>query len=130
MKIEHIGICVDEPISMGIWYRDNLGFEIIRADGDDTFGVSFLRDRKDGTVIEIAKIPESTALDIGKQVPLQFHIAIDCEDPQSEADRLLSAGAEWIGESLYNSYPGEKLLLRDPWGYTIQLLNRQTTLQN
>ena len=128
MRIEHIGICVVAPISMGIWYRDHLGFEIIRANGDDNFGVTFLRDKEDGTVIEIAKIPECTALDIEKHIPLQFHTAIDCSNPQTEADHLIKAGAEWIGESPYNNYPGEKLLVRDPWGYTIQLLNRQDGL--
>ena len=35
LNIEHIGICVAAPISMGEWYRDNLGFKIILCAGDN-----------------------------------------------------------------------------------------------
>ena len=30
MKIEHIGLCVPAPVSMGNWYRDHLGFKMLR----------------------------------------------------------------------------------------------------
>jgi hypothetical protein len=41
---------------------------------------------------------------------------------------LVTVGAELIGESPRNAYPGEKILVRDPWGFVIQLLNRQDKL--
>jgi hypothetical protein len=129
MRIEHVGICVDAPVSMGNWYRDNLDFSILWQAGDDIDGVSFISDN-DGTILELAKIPEGPPLDAYSLEPLQLHIAIECSDPTTEAERLISAGATLIGESPRNSYPGEKILVRDPWGYVIQLLNRATKLED
>lgn len=126
MKIEHIGICVKAPVSMGAWYRDHLGLEILLTMGNDEDGVSFISDGS--TVIEIARLPEGQPLQPEEMQPLQLHLAFDCADPVAEATRLVEAGAEWIGESARNAYKNEKVLLRDPWGYTIQLLNREEKL--
>ncbi len=128
MNIEHIGICVTAPISMGKWYRDNLGFRIIRSAGDDTDGVSFVIDGESNTILELGKLPEGPPLDGRSLLPLQLHIAIECEDPTTEAERLIDVGAELVGESPRNKYKGEKILIRDPWGYTIQLVNRENKL--
>lgn len=129
MKIEHIGICVAAPISMGEWYRDNLGFKVIRYAGNDVDGVSFVVDSEGKTVLELGKLPEGPPLDARSLLPLQLHIAVECENPSAEAERLTSAGAELVGESPRNSYEGEKVLIRDPWGYTIQLVNRKSKLE-
>jgi hypothetical protein len=45
-----------------------------------------------------------------------------------EAQRLVAAGAKLVGESPKNTYPEEKILVRDPWEMTIQLLNRKEKL--
>ncbi len=113
---------------MGKWYRDNLGFRIIRSAGDDTDGVSFVIDGESNTILELGKLPEGPPLDGRSLLPLQLHIAIECEDPAAEVERLIKAGAELVGESPRNKYKGEKILIRDPWGYTIQLVNRENKL--
>jgi hypothetical protein len=114
MNIEHIGICVQAPISMGEWYRDNLGFEIVLGAGDDSEGVSFIADGDRKTVLELGRLPEVPSLDGRSLAPLQLHIALDCRDPLAEAERLIAAGAEWVGESPRNSCKGEKILISDP----------------
>ena len=58
MNIEHIGICVSAPISMGVWYRDNLGFKIVLSAGNDVDGVSFVVDSEGNTILELCKLPE------------------------------------------------------------------------
>ena len=128
MNIEHIGICVEAPVSMGVWYRDALGFAIIRSAGNDQEGVTFLADSAGGTVLELGRLPDVPPLEARGRPALQLHIAVACEDPSVEAARLVRAGAEQVGESPRNSRPGEKILVRDPWGYTIQLVNRQERL--
>jgi hypothetical protein len=130
LNIEHIGICVPAPISMGMWYRDNLGFKIVRSAGDDIDGVSFLIDSEGNAVLELGRLPEGPPLDSRSLLPLQLHIAIECENPTNEAGRLVKAGAELVGESPRNTYQGERILIRDPWGYTIQLVNRKDKLQD
>jgi hypothetical protein len=130
LNIEHIGICVSAPISMGLWYRDNLGFKVVRSAGDDIDGVSFLVDSEGNTVLEFGRLPEGPPLDGRSLLPLQLHIAVECENPTDEAERLIKAGAEWLGESPRNTYQGERILIRDPWGYSIQLVNRKDKLQD
>jgi catechol 2,3-dioxygenase-like lactoylglutathione lyase family enzyme len=130
MNIEHIGICVSAPVSMGVWYRDHLGFKIVLSAGDDMDGVSFVADGEGKTILELGRLPEGPPLDGRSLQPLQLHIALECKDPSAEAERLIRAGAERIGESPRNSYRGEKILIRDPWGYTIQLVNRKKKLQD
>ncbi len=128
MKIEHIGLCVPAPVSMGNWYRDRLGFKMLRQAGDDNDGVSFVADQ-DGTVLELGRLPEGPPLEPRLWTPLQLHLAVECEAPAVEAQRLVSVGAELVGESPRNSYAGEKILVRDPWGFVIQLVNRKNKLQ-
>ena len=113
---------------MGEWYRDNLGFEIIRCAGDDEDGVSFVVDSAGQTVLELGRLPEGPPLDPHSLSPLQLHIAVTCDDPTAEAERLVVAGAELIGESPRNASKGEKILLHDPWGFVIQLINRKDKL--
>jgi hypothetical protein len=116
VNIEHIGIGVTAPISMGAWYRDNLGFRIIQSAGDDVDGVSFITDGEDNSILELFRLTEEMPLDIRTLRPLQLHIAVACKDPGAEAERLIRAGAERLGESPRNSSKGEKILIRDPWG--------------
>ena len=129
MRIEHIGLCVSNPIKMGRWYRENLGFKILRELGNDNDGAIFMQD-DEGTVIEIARVPEIAPLDFKPMDPLLIHLAIECDDPAKEAKRLVEAGAEMLGESIRNDYRGEKILVRDPWGgLTIRAVNRKSRLK-
>ena len=113
---------------MGKWYQDHLGFKIIRSAGNDSDGVSFVVDDEGHTILELGRLPEGPPLNGRSLLPLQLHIAVECEDPIIEAERLFHAGAELLGESPRNSCKGEKILIRDPWGYTIQLVNRKSKL--
>ena len=128
MTIEHLGLLVSNPIQMGKWYKENLGFQILREAGTDTDGVVFMEDDR-GTVIEIGRLPEASPLDVKSLNPLAVHLAVQCSHPENEARRLVEAGAEMIGESPRNAYKGEKILVRDPWGLTIQVVNRTWSLE-
>src|SRR5512139_2910595 len=44
MKLEHIGLCVDEPLSMAEWWVNNLGFRYKLKLGTDNDGVAFITD--------------------------------------------------------------------------------------
>ena len=130
MRIEHIGLGVNNPIAMGKWYEKNLGFHILRELGSNTEGVIFMEDDKEN-VIEIAHIKGMPSLDFKSMNPLLIHLAIECSNPVEEANRLVAEGAEMIGEAIRNDYKGEKILVRDPFGgLTIQLVNRMDALKN
>ena len=128
MKLEHIGISVPDPVGMGRWYAEHLGFRILISGGNDTEGVSFVLDRPDGTVLELFKLPDVPPVEPAQMLPLQLHFAIECDNPCKEAERLVQAGGHFIGECPRNSYPGEKYFVRDPWGFVLQVINRQKKL--
>ena len=127
MRIEHIGFLVERPISMAKWWVENLGFKVLRQSGDDSYGVCFLRE-DNGTTLELGNIPSERPLDLCALSPLQVHIAIDCEDTVNEAEKLISKGAVLLGESPLNESKHERLLLRDPCGAVIHLVNRARRL--
>ena len=129
MKVEHIGISVPDPIAMGKWYAQHLGFRIIFSGSGDSDGVSFVIDRPDGTVLELFKLPDVPPIDAKGMQPIQLHLAVECENPKAEIDRLVQAGAQFVGECPRNSYPGEKFFVRDPWGFVLQVLNREDKLR-
>jgi hypothetical protein len=109
---------------MAEWWVTNLGFKWVRKMGSDADGAAFIRDDQ-GTVIEFARLHEVPCLDLNGLEFIQLHFAIECDDPVHEAGRLVKQGAMWIGESPRNAYLNEKIIVRDPWGACIQLINRK-----
>lgn len=129
MGVEHIGLSVPAPRSMAEWYCRHLGFRHIRGGGSDSEGVAFIVDDAGETVLEIFKLHDVDALPLRDLAPIQLHVAIDCKTPYDTAMALVQYGAEFVGEAPRNAYPGEKYLIRDPWGLVIQLLDRETKLE-
>jgi catechol-2,3-dioxygenase len=123
-EIEHIGISVGKPIEMANWYQEMLGFNIKFSAQDEEKGVAFLSDCSDKVMLEFGKIPNVLPLTERINHHLQLHIALKSEDPDKEAEYLVSKGATFI-EKCPIRRPGENLIvLSDPWGNTIQLVKR------
>ena len=129
MKIEHIGFLVSEPISMGNWYKEHLGLRIIRSFGDNEQGAVFLKDDKTGTVLEFGKLGNIPMFDYNKMDPIQIHIGIECPDPMGLAKKLELVGAKIIGASPLSEAYNERILVKDPWDITLQLINRINKLE-
>jgi catechol 2,3-dioxygenase-like lactoylglutathione lyase family enzyme len=124
-EIEHIGITVEQPVEMANWYQEVLGFQIQFAGQDAEKGVAFLTDANNKVMLEFGKIPNVTPLCKKIDHPLQLHIAIKSDDPDQEVEYLISKGATFI-EKCPITRPGENLIvLRDPWGNSIQLAKRK-----
>jgi hypothetical protein len=121
-NIEHIGICVEKPIKMADWYRDTLGFNIKLCAEDEEKAVAFLTDGSDRFMLELEKIPDVPPLAGRLNHHLQLHLALRSEDPDRDAQYLVSKGASFI-EKCPIKRPGENLIvLSDPWGNTMQLV--------
>ena len=122
--IEHIGIAVEKPIEMANWYRETLGFNIKFSAEDEEKGVAFLTDGSDRVILELGRIPDVLPLTKGMSHHLQLHIALKSDDPDREAEFLVSKGAKFI-EKCPIRMPGENLIvLSDPWDNTIQFVKR------
>jgi glyoxylase I family protein len=126
-SIEHIGISVRKPIEMAHWYRDVLRFNILLEGEDSEKGVAFITDADNKVMLELGKLSNISPLCEKTDHHLQIHIALKSEDPDKEAEYLVSKGAKYI-EKFPITLPGaEKLIsLMDPWGNTIQLARRKS----
>jgi hypothetical protein len=130
VKFEHIGLTVCAPIAMAQWYARVLGGEMLETRGTDDAPpcAAFLRLPGDGTVLELGGIPGAHPLSGRLVNPLELHLAFETDDPEADAERLVQSGATRIEECPLHM-PGEQLLLlRDPWGNTVQLVKRATPI--
>lgn len=123
MKIEHAAYQVEDAVGMSAWYTEHLGF--VEKRGRETpFPVYFLADESGRVMIEIYSNPVVEVPDYRAMDPLILHLAFVCSDVPCTVKRLESAGATLVAEidKLEN---GDVLaMMRDPWGFSIQLCCR------
>lgn len=129
MKIEHTGFPVQDPPAVAAWYCTHLGFRIARRVAERPW-TTFLVDAAGHGTLEIYNNPAAPVPNYAGMDPLLLHIAFDVESEPISAlrDRLLAAGAT-IARDLVMTAGGDNLImLRDPWGLAIQLVQRKEAL--
>ena len=123
MKIEHFALQVEEPVAVAQWYCAQFGFTSQRETGAPTY-THFLADDSGTVMVEFYNNPKVTTPDYRALDPLLVHIAFVSADPKTDRDRLVAAGAT-IAEDFTTTPAGDNLvMLRDPWGLAIQLVQR------
>lgn len=123
MKIEHVGLQVEDPAAAADWYVEHLGFAVKRS-ADEPVCVRFLADGSGQVMLELYNNPKAAVPDYAAMDPLLLHVALVSADPGAEAARLQGAGATFVEE--IGPLPGGDYIvtLRDPWGLAIQLARR------
>lgn len=121
MKIEHVAFNVTDPPAMAAWYCEHLGFTVKLETG--TAQAHFLADSTGAVMIEIYANPPGEAPDYAAMNPLQLHLAFVCDTPQEDCDRLVAAGATEV-EDIQPGDGSHIKMMRDPWGFPIQLCKR------
>ncbi len=128
MKIEHFAIIVKDPPAVAKWYEDNLGMRVVRAGGAPTF-TTFIADETNQVMMEIyfntaAPVPDYASMD-----PLVVHLAfVATGDIRTQINRLLAAGATMYSDVSVTPFGDELTMLRDPWGFSIQLARRKNPM--
>ena len=128
MKLEHVAINVDAPKEMAAWWAEHMGLSVV-LDLPDPPMMTFVSDGG-GSMVELynntnAPIPDYNTID-----PFTLHFAFTTEDIAADRDRLIAAGATADGEIAPPSPRGDVLcFVRDPWGVTIQLIQRSQPLE-
>jgi glyoxylase I family protein len=68
-----------------------------------------------------APVPDYASMD-----PLVVHLAfVATSDMRAQINRLLAAGATLYSDISVTPFGDELAMLRDPWGFSIQLAHRQ-----
>lgn len=122
MKIEHFAINVEKPIEMADWYKDNLGMEIVKKDENYPY-TAFLRDSEGRVMLEVYNNPAEEVPDYRHMNPLIVHLAFVSEEPDEDSNKLVEAGAIIISDDQLED-GSHLVMLRDPWGFSIQLCKR------
>lgn len=123
MKIEHFAYQAGDAAAVSEWYCEHLDFTVKRG-SNDPFPVRFLADASGDVMIEIYSNPAVETPDYASMDPLILHMAFVCDDVSATAERLTGAGAAL--SSTETTPAGDELaMLRDPWGFAIQLCQRR-----
>jgi len=127
MRIEHVAFNVPEPIEMAAWYEHHLGMRTVRSFGPPTH-TRFVADAAGQTIIEIYNNPIAPVPDYRGTDPLILHLAFVVDDVGAARLRLMKAGATAEGEVMVSDTGDNLAMLRDPWGFAIQLVKRRTPM--
>lgn len=123
MRIEHLAFNVKDPRAVAAWYRDHLGMTIARQ-LDDAAVTTFLAAETGHVLLEIYNNPADAVPNYAEMDFLLLHIAFECHDVAGESQRLIAAGAT-VADPLKTIPSGDRMImLRDPWGLAIQLVQR------
>lgn len=123
MKIEHIACQVEDPAAAADWYVKNLGFTIKRKHGEPAHA-HFLADSTGQVMIEIYNNPAAPVPDYNSMDPLVLHLAFVSNDVDADRQMLMDAGAKPEGDAERTPGGDRIAMLRDPWGFPIQLCKR------
>ena len=127
MKIEHVAFNVADPVAMAAWYEANLGMRTVRSFGAPNHA-RFVADSKGQTMMELYRNPKAPVPDYRKMDPLILHVAFAVDDVRATRARLLEAGATAEGEMSVTDSGDALAMLRDPWGFAVQLVKRATPM--
>jgi catechol 2,3-dioxygenase-like lactoylglutathione lyase family enzyme len=124
MRVEHIALNVKDPAAVAKWYCEHLGMHVaLKMDAG-----YFLADETGHGVIEIYNNPPDEVPDYANMNPQVLHLAFCSENLLQDYQRLLSAGAKAQGKAPSENDTYGVFMLRDPWGLTIQLVKRESSL--
>jgi catechol 2,3-dioxygenase-like lactoylglutathione lyase family enzyme len=126
MKIEHFAINVSDPNAFADWYVKNCGMSVARKLEKAPFP-HFLADSSGSVMVEVYYNPVDQVPDYASMNPLILHLAFVSKDPDADRSRLEAAGASFVVDE--TTPLGDRLvMLRDPWGFAIQLCQRGTPM--
>ena len=121
VQFEHLRINVPDKEATAKWYVENVGLEIIPS-SDDQF--IYVADKDHNFMLELSSIPgiKNTYTDISID---GFHLAFEGHKSiQGVAEKMLANGGIQEGE-LYTNKVGDYVMnVRDPNGFTSQLIHR------
>lgn len=127
MRFEHTAYNVTDPAAQAQWYVDAFKLRIVRAIGAPTF-THFVTDSENRLTLEfynnsLGPIPDYHGINQWTQ-----HVAFSSDDLSSDARELSSLGATWDGAIVDLPGGDRTTFVRDPWGLTVQLIQRVRAL--
>lgn len=122
MYPEHLAVNTTDSRARSMWYRNNLGFVVIRDATAALFAV-FSSDAGEHLMFELYQFPQYPFVDLQKLNPFSMHVAFATNDVANAKECLAKGGASFV--EFHNTVQGDSVLvLRDPWGMPIHIVKR------
>jgi glyoxylase I family protein len=122
-RFEHIAINVADPLAVVKWYTDNLGFTVLRQGAAPGYS-TIIADSARNMALEIYRNTDHPFLNPASIHHMSMHFAFAGDSILAIMDRLVKAGAA-VAEAPKRSASGDAVFtLRDPWGFSIQFVER------
>src|ERR1051325_1961721 len=128
MRFEHVGFNVKEPGEMARWWMKHLDLQLIRTHGAPTHA-HFLAGDDGKTMVEIYNNPKAPVPNYSSLSALVLHVAFTVDDINETRERLVKGGATRDGDTALNDDGDELALVRDPWGFPLQLVKGKKPLR-
>ena len=125
MKFEHIAFDVADPVALAAWYCEHLSLKIVLHLPQPS-EIHFLTDDTGSFCVEVYRNAAVESPNYHARDPILFHVAFQSDDPATDKERLVAAGATFHTEA--KRPDAHVVMLRDPWGIGLQLVKRTTPL--
>ncbi len=127
LQIEHFAINVEDPVAVAQWYCKYFNMTVVRQ-GEGPIHMHFLADSSGRVLFELYTNPPELVPDYREQHPQILHIAFAVQNMAVTRQELINGGATAVGE-IGTTPAGDRLaMLRDPWGFAVQLCQRKVPM--
>jgi glyoxylase I family protein len=117
---------MSDPPTAAKWYCEHLGMRVARCMDKPPY-TQFLADAGGNVMLEIYTNSEAKKADVPEYRdwdPLLLHVAFSSTDIEADRQRLIDAGATADGDIAVTPAGDRLAMLRDPWGFCAQLVER------
>ena len=126
MRFEHLAVNVKDARAVADWYVKTLGLVIKRQLPDPPY-ITFLADVDGNMMFEFYQ-QEVPVHDFAAIPAFSLHLAFLVSNVESTRASWIAGGGKADGE-ITTTAAGDRLaFVRDPWGFTLQLVQRQTPM--
>lgn len=123
MHLDHLALNVSEPQSVANWYVESVGMKVLRR-GKSPSNFFSVTDSGRDAAVEFYLDHDHQILDLAEISHMSLHLAFMGDDIDCMKRKLIAGGATMV-EDISKTPSGDLvLMLRDPWGLPIQLVQR------
>ena len=122
LRFEHVAFNVKDVHAVVKWYCDTLGLVVMRQQSVAPF-MTFLADPDKNMMFEFYQQDVGIG-DYANMAPNTLHVAFSVDDMAGTRQKWIDAGGSAVGDIATTPLGDQLAFIRDPWGLTLQLVQR------
>ncbi len=122
LRFEHVAFNVKDVHAVVKWYCDTLGLVVVRQQNVAPY-MTFVADPDKNMMFEFYQQDVGIG-DFASMAPNTLHVAFAVSDMDGTRAKWIAAGGTAVGEVTTTPLNDKLAFVRDPWGLTLQLVQR------